>query len=1115
MHKIRIHHAHVPTWLARALAALWLGLVAALLWPGVVAAAWQVLVSTDSGFNTPASYANLRTVNFNSGAVAAEGSRLTVTSAAGSGGWFVSAGSVSTSGSGPALTGFSGNAAVLDSGSSGTPASLSIQFNGGGTSYFAVLLGMSVKQDNTQWVRVTYGSGTQVVLYNCKTASDANCLAKYVPTNWLSDLISGILGIFFGSNNYASVYLSYTPPAGESITKVEFFDNVCSACAGLFDDGSQNLWVDNLSYVDATVAPHHLEVTTTSATASAGTAVTFTIRACADATCSSLYTTGMSGTIAVTGTGVTTTYPSGTTYTIPARSSFTTITASMTPAGTVTVALSAPSRTPTGAPAVWCGMGTSATNGGSCTLTVSTPLHHFELISSAASTVTCVPVTFTIKACADAGCGSLYTSAVSGTLGVSGTNVSAYSSAFSFSTGSATVSTNLGISGAGNTATATASLSGYTPTPTAATPVYYGMGASSGTAGGSQSITLNKAGFLFDVSDHAAESTQAVTVTAVQTATNTSVCTPAFASVDKAVNFKCSHTNPASGTQAVRIQDKTIAASYQALNAGNAPGSSCDATGADVTLRFNASGAATINLKYADVGLMGLTATYTSGVMTMSGTDSFVSSPYDFAVAVTTAGNIKAGNSFSLSVTARNSNGTATPNFGRETAAEGVTMGFVRTSPRFAGAVTGTLGGALGAFSGGVATSSAMSYTEAGMGDIGARLSSGSYLSSGKVPAGSTRGSWVSCASENGTCTVPTGATAVVSYGANGLYSYKTNQSGAVSCSNASFGDPIVGVAKSCWYVATGGSNTAVTGTAGPFIPHHFTVSTTNACTTFTYSGQPATVVVKAFNAVDSVNPIQNYDGSDATSSYNAARQVTLSDTGGATNGSWSGTNVVPASAFSAGVATWGTAAYTFTTKATIDTTLTLRAVDTDGVSSLGYAEGTLKQRSGRIQFFNAYGSEKSDLHVPVQVLYWSGKAWLTNSADNGCTVIPAASIARSNYVDARGSTPSGAAAWTTASSTPITITSGVGDLVLLKPTLTSGGSGVPAGTVEVAMNLGASAADTACRGSHPSVTGANLPWLRAVNGSCSAASNDPSASISFGVFGPETRKIIHVHDMY
>ncbi|MGI5458532.1 MGH1-like glycoside hydrolase domain-containing protein [Streptomyces sp. CA-249302] len=59
------------------------------------------------------------------------------------------------------------------------------------------------------------------------------------------------------------------------------------------------------------------------------------------------------------------------------------------------------------------------------------------------------------------------------------------------------------------------------------------------------------------------------------------------------------------------------------------------------------------------------------------------------------------------------------------------------------------------------------------------------------------------CAAENGTCSVP-GYNRDVAYGANGNFAHQVTN-GSVACTNAHFGDPIDGVAKSC-YVANAGA---------------------------------------------------------------------------------------------------------------------------------------------------------------------------------------------------------------------------------------------------------------------------------------------------------------------
>ena len=54
---------------------------------------------------------------------------------------------------------------------------------------------------------------------------------------------------------------------------------------------------------------------------------------------------------------------------------------------------------------------------------------------------------------------------------------------------------------------------------------------------------------------------------------------------------------------------------------------------------------------------------------------------------------------------------------------------------------------------------------------------------------------WTFCASEGGSCSFS--GTSEVRYGASGAYVYKT-LTGSTPCSNAVFGDPAPGVAKSC-----------------------------------------------------------------------------------------------------------------------------------------------------------------------------------------------------------------------------------------------------------------------------------------------------------------------------
>jgi hypothetical protein len=60
-------------------------------------------------------------------------------------------------------------------------------------------------------------------------------------------------------------------------------------------------------------------------------------------------------------------------------------------------------------------------------------------------------------------------------------------------------------------------------------------------------------------------------------------------------------------------------------------------------------------------------------------------------------------------------------------------------------------------------------------------------------PAGGPGGNWTQCAAENGTCSAVGGQP--VAYGANGAFAYLT-AGGDVSCTNATFGDPIGNTVK-------------------------------------------------------------------------------------------------------------------------------------------------------------------------------------------------------------------------------------------------------------------------------------------------------------------------------
>jgi MSHA biogenesis protein MshQ len=262
----------------------------------------------------------------------------------------------------------------------------------------------------------------------------------------------------------------------------------------------------------------------------------------------------------------------------------------------------------------------------------------------------------------------------------------------------------------------------------------------------------------------------------------------------------------------------------------------------------------------------------------------------------------------------------------------------------------------------------------------------------------------------------------------------------------------------------------------GRFSPHHLeTVTTTHGCGTFTYSGQPITIVtVKAMDGAVAASVTPNYKGA-------FARQVTLSDGNGSTAGAFSA-NVIAAASFSAGSAT-AAPVFTFATPKTAPLALALRASDGE-VSSSGFTEGAAGIRSGRLRLLNAYGSELLDLPVSLEAQYWTGNYYVTNTADN-CTVVPASSIIMENYLKNLNACE--------------TQLSPVGNLVLSggKPPappglkLTKPGSG-NAGSVNLRVNVGATPAGKTCIGAAESnATAAGMPWFGA----------DPSSRATFGIY--------------
>ena len=176
---------------------------------------------------------------------------------------------------------------------------------------------------------------------------------------------------------------------------------------------------------------------------------------------------------------------------------------------------------------------------------------------------------------------------------------------------------------------------------------------------------------------------------------------------------------------------------------------------------------------------------------------------------------------------------------------------------------------------------------------------------------------------------------------------------------------------------------TATSANIGRFVPDHIDTVVTEACGSFTYSGQPMSVQLNARNAAGGTT--LNYDASAGF-----AKAVTMTASGA--TGTLSA-NTIAASAYLLGVASATTPAFTFSTAPSLPATITLGGSDSDNVALVEVSPAdpaklrTANIRSGRLALSNAYGSQLLPLAVPIKTQSWSTSGWITNAADS-CTTL-------------------------------------------------------------------------------------------------------------------------------
>ncbi|WGG49908.1 polymer-forming cytoskeletal protein [Rugamonas sp. DEMB1] len=603
--------------------------------------------------------------------------------------------------------------------------------------------------------------------------------------------------------------------------------------------------------------------------------------------------------------------------------------------------------------------------------------HHIQ-ISHPGTGLTCQPQTVALTACANAACTPPHYSA---------------STAVTLSPGGATFTISGGVNNAASVKQGTAGTATLAVTTAGLGTVCVNTGANNSSC----AMQFSDTGLSLSVPDHIADTPQTLSVSALQKVGNNPSCVPLFAGLSRSINFSCGYTNPVAANAAPVPLLLGLGGTPLAANASSA----CSAAGQNLTLAFNANGQASTPLQYAEAGKLSINAKYADAGLVVVGSTSVTVAPdrftfamkqtaapgktnpavvtplpagvvagtpaaYAFAAAAAVAGPafIKAGEAFSMTLSAVNKNGKVTTNFGKESPAESYTLSQALVAPNpvtYPSADNPGLSSNFGAMGNGVASVASTSWNAVGVFSLTATL----VNTSGYLGAGAA--SFRTTGTANVGRFIPDHFNVVLAAPAKGV--------------------PMCATPASC---------------AANEVPS-------------VYSHQPFAISVAAYGgaAVDnSANLMKNYQGALAKkvdfSGWRAAGSLAPGDKNPPTTPSGAGrvdesiaAGVEPVSpgagVFSGGLA--GTAlSYKFSSidpapdqksKLSAPTTLYLRAADSDLASSARGAaslEPALRVLSGRLLVSAGYGSESSPMPLTLRAQYWNGANYVYNSLDNNQT---------------------------------------------------------------------------------------------------------------------------------
>jgi MSHA biogenesis protein MshQ len=664
------------------------------------------------------------------------------------------------------------------------------------------------------------------------------------------------------------------------------------------------------------------------------------------------------------------------------------------------------------------------------------------VIQSAATGLTCAANTLTVVACQDAACSSNYIGGVTGTLNASGTPTvnwdgttgGATGAGFVIPAGSGSVPKNVQVA---TTGTVTFGVTTATPAPINPTTCNFGSPACTFTSNTAGFIVSNSAtGNTYTIpSQVSGIATPPLYLRALQTSTtNPAVCTPAIINSTTSVNMGYTCNNPTT-CQAGNL------ATINATAIAGSPNSNPKQYSTPVSLAFDTNGSALITARYDDVGQITLNANATvtpfSGAtpVALTGSSAYIVKPGGFVLsaikqtaapqlanpaAVSAAGMkfVKAGEAFTVTVTARNALGNATKNYGQENLTlpppnnipESVKLTPTLVAP--AGGNNPVINGVFGTFSNGVATGTGFTWNEVGIITLTPSISSGNYLvSAGAGGAGDTTGTISGnvgrfyAAQFGFSAGSITNRADLCPAGANcpAPFTYMGEQLNAVFTLTAQ---------------AVGGTPTQNYTTANGF-----------AKLDPTAVGNPL-----VFGAVDSA----------ATPTYLTARlDTSLTATGNFAAGV---ATITAPLAISRGASADGPYASLDIGIAPQDSDGALMAaydLDTDAVAGNDHTKiARSEARYGQIKISNAHGSELLKLPITVTAQYWGGSiGWLTSNTDN------ISSIAAANVVFSKWQKLFPLSFWTTGSTSVVTpptsvvFTNGTGSFILSAPGANNTGS--------------------------------------------------------------------------